>query len=71
MVLHLTCSFEVIILPNEKVIALLDHFFLQFLHMAKIGQKVHNTRPLIPPVPCISQILTTFNLYSGRVMMGL
>ena len=49
------------------------HFFLQFLHIAEVGQKVHNTRTLIPPVPCISQILTTFNylFVFGRTTMGL
>ena len=44
----------------------MDHFFLQFLHIAEISKRVHNSRTLIPPVPCISQILPTFNLYSGK-----
>ena len=60
---HLTCAIHVIKLPNERVKVLYHHFFLQFLHVAEIGQKAH--------VLCISQILTTFNLYSGRPMMGL
>ena len=38
---------------------------------AEISEKMHNTRTLIPPVPCISQILTTINLYSGKARMGL
>ena len=71
MTLHLTCAFQVIRLPNERVIALFHHFFLQFLHIVKIDQKAHNTTTSIPPVPCILQILTTFNLYSGRPRVGL
>ena len=58
-------------LPNERVIALFHHFFLQFRHIVEIGQKVHNTTTSRPPVPCILQILTTFNLYSGRARVGL
>ena len=50
---------------------LFHHFFLQFLHIAEIGQKTHNTTNSRLPVPCISQILATFNLYSGRTRMGL
>ena len=68
---HLTCAFEVIILPNKKVEVHFHHFFLQFLHIAKISQKVHNTGTLIHPVASISQILTTFNFYSGRARIGL
>ena len=48
MTLHLTCAFEIIMLPDKNVKVLFHHFFLQF----------HFTT-LIPPVPCISQILTT------------
>ena len=70
MLLHLTCCFEVITLPNERVIALFHHFFLQFRHIVEIDQ-AHNTRTSRPPVPCILQILTTFNLYSGRPRVGL
>ena len=58
-------------LHNERVIALFHHFYLQFLHIVKIGQKAHNTTNSRPSVPCILQILTTFNLYSGRPRMGL
>ena len=47
------------------------HFFLSFVCIGQIGQKAHNTTTLRLPVPCISQILTTFNLYSERVKMGL
>ena len=71
MLLHLTCAFEVITLPNERVLALFHHFFLQFLHIVEIDQKAHNTTTSRPPVPCILQILTTFNLYSGRPRVGL
>ena len=71
MTLHLTCAFQVITLPNERVIALFHHFFLQFLHIVEIDQNAHNTTTSRPPVPCISQILTTFNLYSGRPKVGL
>ena len=71
MLLHLTCAFEVITLPNERVTALFHHFFLQFWHIVEIDQKVHNTTTSRPPVPCILQILTTFNLYSGRPGVGL
>ena len=71
MLLHLTCAFEVTTLPNERVTALFHHFFLQFRHIVEIDQKAHNTTMSRPPVPCILQILTTFNLYSGRPRMGL
>ena len=71
MTLHLTCAFQVITLPNERVIALVHYFFLQFLHIVEIDQKAHNTTTLRPPVPCILQILTIFNLYSGRPRVGL
>ena len=66
----LICAFEAIISPNKKVIALFHHFFLQFLHIAEIDQKAHNTGTLIHPVPSISQILTTFILCSGRARTG-
>ena len=59
MLLHLTCAFEVITLPNERVIVLFHHFFLQFRHIVEIDQKVQNTTTSRPPVPCILQILTT------------
>ena len=71
MLLHLACASEVITLPNERVIALFHHFFLQFQHIVEIDQKSHNTTTSRPPVPCILQILTTFNLYSGRPRVGL
>ena len=54
-------------------VALFYHFlslFITFLHIIEIGQKGYNTRTLIPPVPCILQILATFNLYSGGPRMG-
>ena len=70
MTLHLTCAFQVVTLPNERVIALF-HFFLQFLHIVEIDLKAHNTTTSRPPVPCILQILTAFNLYSGRPRVGL
>ena len=71
MLLHLTCASEVITFPNERVIALFHHFFLQFQLFIEINQKVHNTTTSRPPVPCILQILTTFNLCSGRPRVGL
>ena len=71
MLLHLTCAFEVITLPNERVIALFIIFSYNFRHIVEINQKVHNTTTSRPPVPCILQILTTFNLYSGRPRLGL
>ena len=67
MILGITGAFEVIMLPDKKVRAL----FLTIFTIAEISQKVHNNRTLIPLIQCISQILTTFNLYSGRAMMGL
>ena len=70
MLLHLTCAFVVITLPNKRVIALFHHFFLQFRHV-EIDQKAHNTTTSRPSVPCTLQILTTFNLYSGRPRVGL
>ena len=66
MLLHLICAFEVIKLPNERVIVLFHHFFLQFQHIVEINQKAHNTTTSRPSVPCILKILTTFNFYSGR-----
>ena len=71
MLLHLTCAFEVITLSNERVIALFHHFFLQFRHIVEIDQTAHNTTTSRTPVPCILQILTTFNFYSGRPRVGL
>ena len=71
MLLHLSCAFEVITLPNERVIALFHHFSLQFQHIVEIDQKAHNTTASRPTVMCILQILTTFNLYSGRPRVGL
>ena len=71
MASHLIYAFEVIILPNEKVLALFHHFSLQFPHIAEISKKSDNIRTLMPPVPCISRILTTFNFYSGRARMDL
>ena len=41
MTLHLACAFQVIKLPNERVVALFHHFFLQFLHVAE-SVKHHN-----------------------------
>ena len=67
MTLHITCAFQVIKLLNERVIALFLYFFLQYIHIAEISQ----TRDSEPPVPCISQILTAFNLYTGRPRIGL
>ena len=57
-------------LPNERVVALFHHFFLQFLHIVEIDQKAHNSTTSRPTVPCILQILATFNLYSGRPRVG-
>ena len=71
MTLHPTYAFYVITMPNERVIAFFHHFFLQFLYIVEIDQKAHNTTTLRLPVPCILQILTTFNLYSGRPRVGL
>ena len=70
MSLHLTCDFEVIILPNERVIALFHHFFLEFVHIAEICQKAHNTTTSRPHVRFIPQMLTTVNLYSRLVEQG-
>ena len=70
MNLHITCGFQVIKLPNERVMALFHHFLLQFLYIVEISQKAHNTTTSRPPVPSILQILTTFNLYSGGPRMG-
>ena len=71
MTLYLTCAFEVIKLPNERVIALFHYFFLQFLHIVEIGQKAHNTTISRPLVSCILQTLTTSNLCSGSPSGGL
>ena len=58
-------------MPNERVIVLFHLFFLQFLHIVEIDQNAHNATTSRPLVPSILQILTTFNLYSGRPRMGL
>ena len=71
MTFHLTRAFEVIKLSNVRVIALFHHFFLQFVHVTEISQKVHSATASRPPVLCILQILTTVDLYSDRAMMGL
>ena len=71
MLLNLTCAFEVVTLSNERVLAFFHHFLLQFRHIVEIDQKAHNTTTSRPPIPCILQILTTFNLYSGRPKVGL
>ena len=67
MILGITGAFEVVMLPNKNVRAL----FLTISTIAEISQKVHNTKTLIPPVQCMSEILTTFNLYSGKAMVDL
>ena len=67
MILRITCAFEAIMLPDKEVRSL----FLTISTITEISQKVHFTRTLIPPVQCMSQILTTFNMYSGRAMVGL
>ena len=51
MLLHLTCAFEVITLPNERVIALFHHCFLQFRHVIEIDQKVHDGHNFKTPCP--------------------
>ena len=71
MTLHITYAFEVILLPNERVMALFNHFFLQFVHIAEIGQKAYNATISRPPFACFSQISINFNLHSGRPRMGL
>ena len=48
MPLHLTFAFEVITLPNERVVALFHHFFLQFRHIIEIDQKAQNTTTSTP-----------------------
>ena len=60
--------FLVIKLPNERVIALFHHIFLQFLHIAEISDNTTTSRT---SVPSILQILSTFNLYSGIPRMDL
>ena len=57
--------------PKERVIAVFQNFFLQFLHIVETDQKSHNTTTSRPPVPCILQILIFFNLYSGRPKLSL
>ena len=54
-----------------KRLTLFHPFFLQFVRIAEIGQKVNNTTTSRPPVPYILQILTTFNLYSGKPRVSL
>ena len=71
MLLHLIYAFEVITLPNQRVLALFHNIFLQFRHIVEIDEKVHNTTTSRLPVPCILQILATFNLYSGRSRVSL
>ena len=33
MTLHISCVFQVSKVPNERVVAIFHHFFLQFLHI--------------------------------------
>ena len=46
MTLHLICAFQVIKLPNERVVALFHYFFLKFLHIAEIIQTPQLQDPL-------------------------
>ena len=75
MLLHLTCAFEIVTLLNERVIALFHHFFITFSYNFDISLKSMKKDITLqlqrPPVPCILQILTTFNLYSGGPRVGL
>ena len=66
-----SCVFEVIILPNKKVVTL---FFLLCLAISTYCwncPKMHDAGTLTHPVPSMSQILTTFNLYPGGARIGL
>ena len=67
MILGITCAFGAIMLSDNKVRAL----FLTISTIYEITLKVHFTRNLIHPIQCISQILTTFCMCSGRTMVGL
>ena len=67
MILGTTCAFEAIMLSNNKVTAL----FHTISTIAEITLKVNFNRTLIPPIQCMSQILTTFSMCSGRAMVGL
>ena len=66
MTLHLTCAFEVVKVPNERIIAL----FLTFSYNFYILLKKLITPQLQEP-PCILELLTTFSLYSSRPRIGL
>ena len=57
MTLNLTCAFEVLILPNERVFALFHHFSLQVVHISLKSVQKRMTPQLQDPVQCISQIL--------------
>ena len=70
--LHLTCDFEVIKfkLPNKsKSYSTFSSQFLQFVGIAEIDQKEHNTTTSRRHVPCISQILRTFKFCYRRDRM--
>ena len=65
--LHLTCAFQVIKLPIERVIALFNYSFLQFLHIAESV----NHQNFKYPFPGHFTNIDNFNLYSDRPSMGL
>ena len=50
MTLHLTCAFEVIKLPNERVLVVFHHFFLQFLYISLKSVKKLITPQLQDPL---------------------
>ena len=43
MTLHQTCAFEVIKVPNARVIVLVYPLFLTILHIVEIGDKAHKS----------------------------
>ena len=49
----------------------LSYNFYVHVSLKSVKIKVHNTTTSIPPVPFILKILTTFDLYSGRLRMSL
>ena len=73
MTLRVSCAFEVIKWPNERVNSTFSSLFLTISTyiIVEIGEKAHNTTASRPPVPCTLQILTIFNLHYGGPRVGL
>ena len=66
MTLHLNCAFKLLHCLTKE----LQHFFITFCYNFYISL-ISVKKLITPQLPCILQILTTINLYSGRHRVGL